>query len=147
MRIHRTIFMAFAMGLTCLSTFAASKPSGNAALESNKTLVKSFMTEVFAERNVGAAKKYLSVDYNSHNVRVGPGEAGFEIALHDWFEKEGKDLKLSVVRVIAEGDLVVGEMHISGIEDGKPVSLVGFDLFKIVNGNIAEHWETGSKEN
>jgi predicted SnoaL-like aldol condensation-catalyzing enzyme len=57
-------------------------------------------------------------------------------------------IKASVVAIVAEGDLVmlsfVREMP-DPVDKSKKYTTTWFDLFRIENGKIAEHWDSAEK--
>ena len=76
--------------------------------------------------------------YIQHNPQVPDGVSGLRLALKGLAD-HGIELKYDRIhRVLGEGNfvLVVSE----GSFGGKPTSF--YDLFRLENGKIAEHWDT-----
>jgi len=81
---------------------------------------------------------YDGDNYIQHNPLIGDGLSGLGKALGEW-AMQGITMKYDTVhRVLGEGNfvLVVSEGHLAG----KHCSF--YDLFRVENGKIAEHWDT-----
>ncbi len=59
------------------------------------------------------------------------------------------DAKATVEELLADGDKVVARVSIRGTHQGafrgiaptgKPIALLGINIFRIANGKIVEHW-------
>ncbi|WP_442909260.1 nuclear transport factor 2 family protein [Ideonella sp. BN130291] len=118
----------------------------------NKRLVYDFWREVFEGGHMELAEKYLAESYIQHNPNVPTGRAAFV----EFFSKFAKPrpieprIKAPLVAVVAEGDLVI----LSFVREvGDPKSLATtkytttwFDMFRIENGKIAEHWDPAPRQ-
>ncbi len=131
------------LGAVLVGTALLTGPVAWAGTAENKQLVAAFMHDVFAERNVAAAEKYLAPDYIQHNPKVAAGLAGFQQSLGAWFARLPADFKDEVLHIVAEDDLVVVHVHVSLTDPktGKPLSATGFDLFRVAGDKIVEHWD------
>ncbi|WP_298796063.1 nuclear transport factor 2 family protein [Pseudonocardia sp. 73-21] len=80
---------------------------------------------------------YISAEtYLQHNPEAADGLAGFGAAAAAWAE-QGKNLVYTTIhKVIAEGDFVLLQ---SEGEFGVPVAY--YDLFRVADGRIVEHWD------
>ena len=99
--------------------------------------------------DVEAASRYVRKDYIQHNPRVATGLKGFQTFFREMFVHASPEMKaafkLEVLHVVAEGDLVVIHTHQSGTgHDGKPFDVTGFDLFRVQDAMIAEHWDASA---
>lgn len=107
--------------------------------ESNKKLVENFITEVLVNGNMEKLSNYFDGDnYIQHNPLIGDNLSGLGKALEEW-TKQGITMKYDTVhKVLGEGNfvLVVSEGYLAG----KHSSF--YDLFRVENGKIAEHWDT-----
>jgi predicted SnoaL-like aldol condensation-catalyzing enzyme len=116
----------------------------------NKRLVYDFWREVFEGGHLNLAEKYLSDSYIQHNPNVPTGRTGFV----EFFQKFSKPkpieprVKAPLVSIVAEGDLVV-LAFVSEAADPKDAAkkyrTTWFDMFRIENGKIAEHWDPDRK--
>ena len=117
-------------------------------LAANKKLVYDFWREVLEARHLDLAEKYMRTDYMQHNPNAETGVAGFKA----YFSRLGGPLpidpkiKREVISIVAAGDLVV----LSFVQDnkdskGQPYKTTWFDMFRIQDGKIAEHWDSATK--
>ena len=113
------------------------------ALTRNKALVRDFYTTVLIGRQVDAAPRFLSIDYIQHNPNVPTGLKGFMDTFRQRFAQQyPPDYKRELLNVVAENDLVVVyERQTWTSRDGKQNKALGFDMFRVQDGKIAEHWD------
>lgn len=132
----------------------AINPSGHTMLDgsstvtdldktkANKALVRSFVDDILVNGKMEKLAGYFDGDnYIQHNPQIGDGLSGLGKALGE-MAKAGITMKYSTIhKVLGEGNfvLVVSE----GAFAGKPTSF--YDLFRVQNGKIAEHWDTMEK--
>jgi predicted SnoaL-like aldol condensation-catalyzing enzyme len=115
-------------------------------LAANKKLVYDFWREVFEAGHTELAPKYMTENYIQHNPNVATGREAF-IAFVTKVKKTqditDKVLK-PLVAIMAEGDLVI-LTFVSEVKDPKDATktytTTWFDMFRIENGKIAEHWD------
>jgi predicted SnoaL-like aldol condensation-catalyzing enzyme len=124
---------------------------GDARAVSNKRLVYDFWREVFEGGHMEFADKYMAESYVQHNPNVPTGRAAFV----DFFSKFAKPkaieptIKAPVVAIVAEGDLVILAFAREGTDPKDPsrkYTTTWFDMFRIENGKIAEHWDPAVKQ-
>jgi predicted ester cyclase len=118
-----------------------SLPEKNSSQEKkNKTLVESFVEEIFNKHKLSAIEKYL-------NPVAGKGSEGFKQFLSALF-KAFPDWHTNIEQIVAEDNLVVIFLNGSGTHQGefqgmastyKRVNIRSADLYKIENGIIVEH--------
>ena len=125
--------------------------SGDARLAANKRLVYDFWREVFEGAHMEFADKYMAESYIQHNPNVPSGRAAFV----DFFTRMRKPapieprIKAPLVAIVAEGDYVVLSFVREGTDPkdaSKKYSTTWFDMFRIENGKIAEHWDPAQKQ-
>lgn len=101
---------------------------------SARDLVITAATAVFADKDLTAVDRYFSPDYRQHSQLAADGPEGLRALaanLPDGFSYE-------LVRAFADGDLVVTHGVYRGFG---PVPLVAFDLWRVADGLIVEHWD------
>jgi predicted SnoaL-like aldol condensation-catalyzing enzyme len=124
--------------------------SADARLAANKRLVYDFWREVFEGAHMEFADKYMAESYIQHNPNVPTGRAAFV----EFFQRVRKPapieprIKAPLVAIVAEGDYVVlsfAREHADPKDATKKYTTTWFDMFRIENGKIAEHWDPAVK--
>jgi predicted SnoaL-like aldol condensation-catalyzing enzyme len=107
--------------------------------KSNKELVRSFVDDVLVNGKMDKLGGYFDGDnYVQHNPQIGDGLSGLGKAL-EAMAKQGVTMKYNKVhKVLGEGNFVL--VMSEGKLGGKHTAF--YDLFRIENGRIAEHWDT-----
>jgi predicted SnoaL-like aldol condensation-catalyzing enzyme len=107
--------------------------------DQNKSLVRQFVDDILINgRMEGLAGYYDGDTYTQHNPQIGDGLSGLGAALQA-LAAQGITMKYDRIhQVLGEGNfvLVVSE----GSFGGQHTSF--YDLFRVENGKIAEHWDT-----
>ncbi|WP_217645451.1 nuclear transport factor 2 family protein [Oceanisphaera psychrotolerans] len=106
--------------------------------ESPKAIASRGMQALFVDFDATSASELLAEDYIQHNPAVPTGAApliGFLPALKD------SGLKLTTRRLISEGDFVVAHNLYENAQALGGETLIAFDVFRIDNGRLAEHWD------
>jgi predicted ester cyclase len=133
---------------------ASLKMTGDRATVSRAhSTVSRIYEEVFNTGNLEQVDTLIAPEYIDHNP-IGPGgEPGIEgfkqtvRALRFAFP----DLRISVEQMTVNGDQVVTRTTMRGTHKnsfmgvdptGKPVTVSGFDIFRIADGVVAERWGT-----
>ena len=128
-----------------MMTIVAVRPvsADDALTAGNKEVVRNFYTTVLIGRNVDAAPKFLRPDYIQHNPQVPTGLKGFMDTFRDRFsQKLPPDYKRELLNVIGENDMVVVYTRQTWTgKDGQHHQALGFDMFRVQDGMIAEHWD------
>lgn len=146
--------------VVCLFVFAAAflpmlgqamPEASNDHAAAHKKLVHDFWREVIEARHLDLVAKYLKEDYIQHNPNVPTGRQGFI----DYFSKLGKPprpiepvIKAPLIATVVQGDLVV--LSFTSEEPDphdktKTYVTTWFDMFRIEDGMIAEHWDCDLK--
>ena len=110
----------------------------------NKEIVRNFYTTVLIGRNVDAAPKFLRPDYIQHNPQVPTGLKGFMDAFRERFAQPlPADYKRELLNVVGDNDIVVVYVRQTwtSSKDGQHHQAYGFDMFRVQDGMIAEHWD------
>jgi predicted SnoaL-like aldol condensation-catalyzing enzyme len=129
---------------------AALLASADPKLAANKKFVYDFWREVFEAGHMELAEKYMAETYIQHNPNVPTGRAAFV----EFFTKFRKPKPIEprvaapLVTITAEGDVVVLSF-VRELPDPKDASrkytTTWFDMFRLENGKIAEHWDPAVK--
>ena len=94
-------------------------------------------------RDVDAAPRFLRPDYIQHNPNVPTGLNGFMDTFRSRFAQPlPADYKRELLNIVAENDLVIVYVRQTWTSrDGKHHPALGFDMFRVQDGKIAEHWD------
>ncbi len=107
--------------------------------DSNKALVKAFVEDILVNGKMEKLAGYFDGDhYIQHNPAIPDQLSGLGKALGEW-AKQGITMKYTTVhKVLGQGNfvLVVSEGDLAGTHNSF------YDLFRVENGKIAEHWDT-----
>jgi len=108
--------------------------------ETNREFVKSFIEEVMIIQQFERLNAYIDeAHYTEHNPHLADGIAALRSAITD--KATDGDLKVRYKvnhRILAEGNFVLSVSE--GYFDS--VHTAFYDLFRISNGKIVEHWDT-----
>ena len=102
----------------------------------SREIVVKAARELFADRDAGAIARYFGPAYVQHNPLVADGLAGLQELADQLAATEG--FRVTTHRVIEDGALTA--LH-STYEGFGPVPLVAFDIFRVSDGRIVEHWD------
>ena len=119
--------------------------------EKNKAIVSRYREQVFNEGDLAAVGQYLAPDYVRHDpgtpaeVRGPDGVKQLGAAFRTGFP----DIHLTAQDEIAEGDKVVQRLTCTGTHKGvfmgipptgKQIAVTVIEIFRLVDGKIAEQW-------
>ncbi|MDQ1829573.1 nuclear transport factor 2 family protein [Massilia scottii] len=119
-------------------------------LAANKRLVYDFWREVLEGGHLELADKYLVDSYIQHNPTVPSGREGF-VKFFSKFSKVkpiAASIKAPLVTIMAEGDLVMlgfVREYPDPAAAGQKYTTTWFDMFRIREGKIVEHWDPARK--
>ncbi len=117
-------------------------------IEENKVLVQRFF-DAIERGELGVFDQIVAEDYNDHLAGQSPGRENLKryfIGLRSAFP----DLKLPISAIVAEGDRVAVLNAVCGTHKGEFIGLkatgrridaMAFQLYRIQDGQLAEHWE------
>lgn len=119
-----------------------TEPVDHELTESNRALVRSFVETVLVDGYLDRLTDFISEDaYAEHNPRLGDGVSVLGSALET--EENGRRCidYHRIHRILAEGNfaLCVGEGQYDGVHSAF------YDLFRVAEGKIVEHWDTTEK--
>ena len=135
-------WFAWTIMFACMS-FASRLSADEALTARNKALVRDFYTTVLVNRQIDAAPQFLRADYIQHNPNVPTGLKGFMDTFRERFaQKLPPDYKRELLNVIGDDDMVVIYVRQTWTShDGQHKQALGFDMFRVQDGKIAEHWD------
>ena len=103
----------------------------------NKELVKSFVETVLIKGQFHRIGDYYHPDIIQHNPYIDNTIDGLKKGIAD-LQKQDITLQIEKIhQVLGEGNFVLTVSE--GKFDGKPTAF--FDLFRVENGKVAEHWD------
>jgi len=99
-----------------------------------KDIVLSAAGQLFGDKDPSAVDRWVAPTYVQHSSLATDGPEGLRQLVSDL----PTDFRYDLHRVISDGDLVAlhGTYHGFG-----PDPLVAFDIFRVADGKLAEHWD------
>ncbi len=143
-----TLLIGFALVTVAPQAATAQTTPAEAA---NKALVLDFWSKVFDAQDWTKAKDYIAEDYIQHNPNVAGGLKGFnDFFSKIWAQPKAPDaiVKTDFAAVLVDGDLVQLVIRRPRPEPGdatKTYNSYWFDLFRVKDGKIVEHWDPALK--
>jgi predicted SnoaL-like aldol condensation-catalyzing enzyme len=129
---------------------AALLQSADPKLAANKKLVFDMWRAIIQGAHTELAPQYFTKDYIQHNPNVATGRDAMIAYMKSTrpVRPIAPNITFPVIAITAEGDLVM-VATVSYAPDpenpGKKWAGTHFDLFRIENGKIAEHWDSVAK--
>ena len=120
------------------SALISAAASGAAFADTAKEVAVAEMASLFVTFDAAAAEKVMTNDLIQHNPSIPTGSApliGFIPALKD------SGISATTHRLISEGNLVVAHNEYKNAKLFGGAHLVAFDVFRIEDGKVAEHWD------
>ena len=128
-----------------------TSPAMNAKEKANLDMVLDWWRIVIENGHVDETVKYQAVDYIQHNPNAETGMAGFKAYFNAIKPKQLPPIPAmldNLVAIQAEGDYVT--LSFVREEDdpaakGKKYTTTWFDMLRVVNGKLVEHWDSATK--
>lgn len=124
-------------------TFAAAAAlalglaGGPSQANDTREIVRSALAELMVKKNVSSIDDHFSEPYIQHNQTVPTGIGALK-GLADGAIAENPAFKYQMVRLFADGDIGIAHGIYQGFGE---TPLVAFDVFRVENGKIVEHWD------
>ena len=124
--------------------------SEDARLAVNKKVAYDFFRIVLQGRRLDLCEQFMHPDYMQHNPNADTGIVGFKayFSALPGGPQPIPDTLTGLVAVQAEGDYVTMSF-VREYDDpaaaGKRYTTTWFDMFRIVDGKVAEHWDSAMK--
>ena len=119
--------------------------------ESNKTVVRRLIEEVWNKRNPAVADELIATNYVSHDPSTpehGRGPEAYKRTFH-LYAAAFPDLRFTIDSIFSEGDLVAARWTSTGTHRGKlneieptgrTVTVTGTTIIRIAAGQVREDW-------
>jgi len=123
--------------------------SADRVLAANKKLVFDFWREVLQAHHADRAPEYVAEGYVQHDPNVATGRAAFVEVVGRLPREPVKATIDELVSIVAERDLVVlaFRSELPDLEnEGQTYTTTWFDMLRIADGKIVEHWNYGTKD-
>ena len=121
--------------------------SSDPTLAANKRLAYDFWRYVLVARDMDKALEYMDENYIQHNPTIPTGRATFMQFFGRMPKQEVKETIDGLVEMIAERDLVSMFFQRECADPrnpGRTYTTTWFDMFRVINGKIGEHWDYGT---
>ena len=105
----------------------------------NKEIVETAVTAVFAQRDLSPLDKYFHSGYIQHNPALPNGTE----VLRELIPSLPEDFKYEVGTITENEDIVMVHGRFSNWH-GK--NYIAVDIFRVENGKLAEHWDVLQEE-
>jgi predicted SnoaL-like aldol condensation-catalyzing enzyme len=123
--------------------------SSNPKLAANKKLAYDFFRIILRGRRLDRAAEFMTEDYIQHNPNADTGMAGFKAYFSALGGEQPIPEKLDgLVAIQADGDYVTlsfSREYVDSALKDETYTTTWFDMFRIVDGKIVEHWDSATK--
>ena len=155
MRLLSVFAQCFLTGTLLMTQMAQGQPTPDGSIQArNKAVAMRVFDEIFNQGKFQVADEIYAPDFRNHGLHQSVDLKTDQEAVHAE-KKAFPDLRISVQKMVAEGDKVAvlwtfqGTHTGSGYEGlpptGTPVELRGITIWRIVDGRIKEEWSSWSE--
>ena len=128
---------------------AAQLQDKDPKLAANKKIVYDFLRIVLNASHVDQGDKFVDPGYIEHNAVIPTGRAALMKLFGKMPRKDIESTLPGLVAILADGDLVT-VVSVTNLDDphepGAKYTWSNFDMFRLKNGRIAEHWDDQKKD-
>ncbi len=104
----------------------------------NKTIIKNFADDILIGGKMEKIGNYQIPDFHQHNPNMADGIKGLGDAFA-YFQQQGLLLQITKIhKILGEGNFV---LVVSEGKFGKGDNAAFYDLFRLADGKITEHWD------
>ena len=121
-----------------LSFSAAILASSSPQEMINKNVVTAFYNQAVNNKDYNAAQVYLGQHYIQHNPLVKNDKEGLKQFIH-FLRTKYPRAHNEIKRIFVDGNFVILQVHSIRIHGSRGRAI--FDLFRLENGKIVEHWD------
>lgn len=119
-------------------------------LAANKKLVYDFWREVFEGGHMENIDQYVHESYIQHNPNVPTGRDAFVAFFSQVTDPKpiADEILAPLVSIVAERDMVIlsfARKYDEPNDPGQTYTTTWFDMFRIEDGRIIEHWDPATK--
>jgi predicted SnoaL-like aldol condensation-catalyzing enzyme len=140
---HRNLLGGIVALLVIGGTPIAAQSSG-AQGDKNQKLATTWYREVVVMGHVSDAAKYMADDFVDHDPRVLGGRSAF---VQHYENASARPAEAKEIATFAQGDYVamVWQRADKDPKSSTPYMYTTYDLVRIKNGKIQEHWDNAKK--
>jgi predicted SnoaL-like aldol condensation-catalyzing enzyme len=144
----KKVLFILSAGAVCFLVSCSSKDSGGKMSdEAQKNLdATQIVNKAFETGNTGSIDSAVASDFVGHSDKGDMNRDSLK-AMITMMHATNKDMKMEVIRKLADNDYVMEWMHFTGTSDGSmgmpagPYDVHAIEVEKFKDGKAIEHWE------
>ena len=134
------VILAIALAAQWMGVSAQQNNFEEAREEQNKAIILQVYDEIFGHGKTEQVNELFSKGYIQHNPMVQNGPEGL-IGYVEMLKSQNPAPVLTIKHILVDGDLVAVHWHSSTTPENESTGQAGFDLFRLDNSTIVEHWD------